>query len=154
MHTSFERAQMNRLKQGSLSVCAAFCMMVSQAYGQLTTATLTGTVTDSSGAAIAGAALKLDDVTRGTSRAAVGDAGGRFSFDFVPVGSYRLTVSQGGFATVTRSNLDLVSGQVLDLPIELAVQQQTQSIEVQANAAALDTTEAQQVATLNSTFVH
>jgi carboxypeptidase family protein/TonB-dependent receptor-like protein len=145
---------MSRLKQGLLCICAAFCMVVSQAYGQLTTATLTGTVTDASGAAIAGATLKLDNITRGTSRAAVADAGGRFSFDFVPVGTYRLTVTQSGFETGTRSGIELVSGQVLDLPIQLSIQQQTQSIEVQANAAALDTTEAQQVATLNDAFVH
>jgi hypothetical protein len=82
----------------------------------------------------------------------VTDAGGRFAFDFVPVGANRLTVSQSGFETGTRSGIELVSGQVLDLPIQLAIQQQTQSIEVQANAAALDTTEAQQVATLNETM--
>jgi hypothetical protein len=64
-----------------------------------------------------------------------------------------LTVSQSGFESGTRSGIELVSGQVLDLPIQLAIQQQTQSIEVQANAAALDTTEAQQVATLNETYV-
>jgi hypothetical protein len=144
---------MNRLKKLSRCVCAA-AGLISQAYSQLTTATLTGTATDGSGAAIAGAAVKLDNVTRGTSRTALTDGGGRFSFDFVPVGSYRLTVSQSGFETGTRSGLDLASGQVLDLPIQLAIQQQTQVVEVQANAAALDTTEAQQVATLNDTYVH
>lgn len=132
---------------------AAICLAM-QANAQLTTATLTGTVTDSSGAAIAGAAVKLDNVNRGTSRTSSTDAGGRFSFDFVQVGSYRLTVTQTGFETGIRSALDLVSGQVLDLPIQLAIQQQSQSVEVQANAAALDLTEAQQVATLNDTFVH
>jgi len=154
MHNVVRKAHMNRLKQGSLCVFAAICLFVSHANGQLTTATLTGTVTDASGAAIPGATLKLDNVTRGTSRTAVTDAGGRFSFDFVPVGTYRLTVSQSGFEIGTHSGIELVSGQVLDLPIQLAIQQQTQSIEVQANAAALDTTEAQQVATLNEAFVH
>jgi hypothetical protein len=149
----FEGAQMNRLKQLSLFVCAAICM-ITQANGQLTTATLTGTITDGSGAAVPGASLKLDNITRGTSRTAVADGGGRFSFDFVPVRAYRLTVSQTGFETGTRSGLELSSGQVLDLPIQLAIQQQTQTIEVQANAAQLDTTEAQQVATLNEAYVH
>lgn len=128
--------------------------MVFHAYGQLTTATLTGTITDESGAAVPGAALKLDNLTRGATRTAVADASGRFSFDFVQVGSYRLTVSQSGFAAATRSGLDLVSGQVLDLPIQLAIQQQTASVEVSANVAALDTTEAQQVATLSDAQVH
>lgn len=127
---------------------------ISQANGQLTTATVRGTVTDQSGAAIPGAALTLENLTRGASRTAVSDNGGRFSFDFVAVGSYRLTVSQAGFATGTRSGLDLASGQVMDLPMQLAVQQQATTVEVTANAAQLQTTEAQQVSTLNDAQVH
>jgi len=137
----------------SLCALAAVCL-ISQAYGQLTTATVRGTVTDATGAAIPGATLTLDNLTRGASRTGVSDSSGRFSFDFVQVGSYRLTVTQKGFETGTRSGIDLVSGAVLDLPIQLSVQQQTTSVEVTANAAALDTTEAQQVATLNDAQVH
>ena len=144
---------MKTLKQLLLCALAAVCMM-SQVYGQLTTATVRGTVTDATGAAIPGATLTLDNLTRGASRTGVSDASGRFSFDFVQVGSYRLTVAQKGFETGTRSGIDLASGAVLDLPIQLSVQQQTTSVEVSANAAALDTTEAQQVATLNDSQVH
>jgi Carboxypeptidase regulatory-like domain/TonB dependent receptor len=144
---------MINLKQVLFFLGAAFCMLT-QANAQLTTATVTGTITDVSGAAIPGAAVKLENVNTGTSLAATTDQAGRFSFDFVPVGSYRLTASQGGFATATRPGVDLVAGQVLDLPIQLSLQQQTQTVEVQANASALDTTEAQQVATLNDSFVH
>ena len=124
--------------------------MMSQAYGQLTTATVTGTVTDATGAAIPGATLNLENThpRRYADRASL-TASGRFSFDFVQVGSYRLTVTQKGFETGTRSGIDLAAGTVLDLPMQLSVQQQTASVEVSANAAALDTTEAQQVATLN-----
>jgi len=144
---------MRRLKQLSLCVLAAICM-TSQVYAQLTTATVTGTVTDATGAAIPGAALTLENTTRGAVRTAVSDPSGRFSFDFVQVGSYRLTVTQKGFETGTRSGLDLAAGQVIDLPMQLSVQQQTTSVEVSANAAALDTTEAQQVSTLNDSQVH
>jgi len=47
-------------------------------------ATVTGTVTDASGAAIPGVALKLENTNTGTSLAAVADQAGRFSFDFRP----------------------------------------------------------------------
>ena len=139
---------MNKLKCFSLCTWVTICM-ISQAYGQLTTATVTGTVTDPSGGPIPDAGVTLVNLSRGATRTAVADAAGRFSFDFVQVGTYRLTVSQTGFATGTRSGLELVSGQVIDLPIQLAVQQQTTTVEVQANAAQLETTEAQQVATIN-----
>ena len=144
---------MKTLRHIFLCALAAACMM-SQAFGQLTTATVRGTVTDATGAAIPGAALTLENLTRGASRTGVSDTSGRFSFDFVQVGNYRLTVSQKGFDTGTRSGIDLVAGTVLDLPIQLSVQQQTTSVEVSANVAALDTTEAQQVATLNDAQVH
>ena len=144
---------MGTLRYISCCALAAACMMP-QVYGQLTTATVRGTVTDATGAAIPGATLTLDNLTRGASRTGVSDASGRFSFDFVQVGSYRLTVTQKGFETGTRSGIDLVSGSVLDLPIQLSVQQQSTSVEVSANAAALDTTEAQQVSTLNDAEVH
>jgi Carboxypeptidase regulatory-like domain/TonB dependent receptor len=144
---------MRTLRHISWCALAAVCMM-SQAYGQLTTATVRGTVTDATGAAIPGATLTLDNLARGASRTGTSDTSGRFSFDFVQVGSYRLTVTQKGFETGTRSGIDLVSGSVLDLPIQLSVQQQTTSVEVSANVAALDTTEAQQVATLSDSQVH
>ena len=90
----------------------------------------------------------------GVARPAVSGADGRFSFDFVAVGTYRLTVSQSGFNNLVRSGLELSAGQVLDLPLQLDIQQQTQSVEVLAEAAVLDTTTAEQVAALNESQVH
>jgi hypothetical protein len=126
----------------------------STAHGQLTTATVSGTVTDASGAAIPSASLRLENVSRAVAREAVSGTDGRFSFDFVAVGTYRLTVSQSGFNTTVRSGLELSAGQVVDMPIQLEIQQQTQTVEVAAEAAALDTTTAEQVAALNSSQVH
>ena len=74
------------LNRISLCALAATCL-ISQVYGQLSTATVRGSITDASGAGIPGAALNLENTTRGASRTAVSDEGGRFSFDFVPVGS-------------------------------------------------------------------
>ena len=144
---------MRLLRQIFLCALTAICV-TSPAYGQLTTATVRGTVTDATGAAIPGATLTLENVAQGASRTGVSDVSGRFSFDFVPVGNYRLSVSQKGFETGTRSGISLVAGTVLDLPMQLSVQQQSTSVEVSANAAALDTTEAQQVATLDDAQVH
>jgi len=144
---------MSRLQQFSLCAWAAICSS-SLAYGQLTTATVSGTVTDASSAAIPGAAIRLENVSRAVARTATSGADGRFSFDFVAVGTYRLTVSQSGFSNVARSGLELSVGQVLDMPIQLEIQQQTQTVEVAAEAAALDTTTAEQVAALNESQVH
>ena len=138
-----------------LLLCAWFviCLMA-PANGQVTTATVKGTVTDPSGAAIPTASLKLENTSRGVSRTAVASADGRFSFDFVGVGTYQLTVSQSGFNNLVRSGLELTSGQVLELPLQLDVRQQSQSVEVSATVAAIDTSTAEQVATLNDAQVH
>ncbi len=144
---------MKTVKHIWLCAWVAICM-IPQAKGQLTTATVRGTITDQTGAGIPGAALTLENLTRGASRTAMSDDGGRFSFDFVAVGAYRLTVSKAGFETGTRSGLQLASGQVMDLPMQLSVQQQATSVEVTANAAELQTTEAQQVSTLDDAQVH
>src|ERR1700676_717409 len=109
-----------------LLLCAWYviCLMA-PASGQITTATINGTVTDPSGAAIPDASLRLENTSRGVSRTAVSSGDGRFSFDFIGVGAYQLTVSQRGFNNFVRSGLELTSGQVMVLPIQLEVQQQS-----------------------------
>src|SRR5690349_4192865 len=109
---------MSKLERFSLCAWAAICAM-SQAYAQLTTATVSGTITDASGSAVPGATLRLESVSRGVARTVASGADGRFSFDFVAVGTYRLAVSQSGFNNAVRSGLELSAGQVLDLPIQL-----------------------------------
>ena len=137
------------LALGWLAAC-----LVAPAYGQITTASVNGTVTDASGAGVPNAVVKLEETSRAVARTAVSNADGRFSFDFVAVGTYRLTVSQTGFNDRVRSGLELSSGQVLVLPMQLEVQQQSQSVEVSAAPTEIDTSTAVQVATLNDSQVH
>ena len=128
-----------------ISICVSV-FFASALYAQQNTATVTGTVRDSSGAAVPAASITLENINRGVTRTATSDSSGFFSFDFVVIGTYRLTVTQSGFASTVRSGLDLTAGQVLDLPLQLELQQQKQTVEVMAEAAALDTTSVQQTA--------
>ena len=143
---------MTRLHRFALSAWMAICL-ICPAYSQLTTATITGTLSDASGATVPGAAITLENVVRAVAQTTTSGPDGRFSFDFVAVGNYRLTISQTGFTTLVRSGLELSAGQVVDLPIQLQVQQQTQTVEVGAQALALDTTTAEQVAALSESQV-
>jgi hypothetical protein len=122
-------------------------------YGQQTTANIRGTITDPSGAPIGGASVKLERSGQGVSRTASSASDGRFSFTFVPPGPYAITVSQGGFADVVRSGLQLESGQDMDLPIQLNLKQVSEQVEVTATTT-LDTTTAEQRATLSTTQVN
>ncbi|HZW96918.1 MAG TPA: carboxypeptidase regulatory-like domain-containing protein [Candidatus Eremiobacteraceae bacterium] len=61
------------------------------------TASLTGTVTDSSGAAVPGAQVVVTDALHGINRTAESNGSGDFLFASLPIGSYDLTVSSTGF---------------------------------------------------------
>ena len=62
---------------------------------QQTTATLSGTVTDSSGAAVAGVAIKATNLGTNQTREAVTDAAGTYSIPFLPAGDYKVCNRRG-----------------------------------------------------------
>ena len=66
---------------------------------------ISGTITDPSGAVIPGAALKLVNTAQQTIYQAVSDRQGLYSFPNLPVGHYDLTISAAGFATNERPTL-------------------------------------------------
>ena len=144
---------MTKRKNLLLCACVAICF-IAPMHAQITTASVNGTVTDATGAGVPNASLRLEETSRGVSRTAVSSAAGRFTFDFVTIGTYRLTVSAAGFSDKVRTGLNLSSGQDLDLPVQLDVQQQSQSVEVSAAPADIDTSTAVQIATLNDAQVH
>src|SRR5579859_20024 len=87
------------------------CLMFSAPFLALSqtapTSTLTGTVVDATGGAVANAPLELTNTaTRWTRRGAT-DRQGRFLFSPIPPGIYDLTVSAAGFATVKRQAIAL-----------------------------------------------
>lgn len=134
--------------------CLCTLVLIGQLHAQQNTANLSGTVTDTSNATVAGATVRLESVGTGVVRSVTSAADGRFSFQFLPVGTYSLTVSQTGFHDVVRSGLQLATGQDLNLPIQLELQQVRETVQVMAEAAALDTTSVEQRATLTLSQVN
>jgi hypothetical protein len=93
--------------------------MVAVVNAQTSTATLTGVVTDPSSAAIVNAQIQI--CNQGTSRVektVSGDSGG-FSFNFLPVGTYDVTVQVPGFQAIERKGLIFAAGQTLRLDLQL-----------------------------------
>ena len=83
-------------------------------------ASLTGRVTDSSGAVIRNARVTLRATTTGTAYRLTTDAGGRFRFPYLQVGQYEVTVHEGGFNEAKRT-VNLTIGAAFDLAVSLAV---------------------------------
>jgi hypothetical protein len=70
-------------------------------------ASISGIVTDSTGAVIVGATVKVRNTETSVTRTQTSDAGGRYRATLLPVGRYEVTVEQTGFRTETRTGITL-----------------------------------------------
>lgn len=106
---------------GALALAAAALFYAAPAMAQgVTTASVRGRITDSTGAAVVGATIQLTNTSTGQQFQTQSRNDGRYNLENVPVGGpYTLTVKAIGFQPATRSGFRLSLGQVLDLPILL-----------------------------------
>src|SRR5271169_4413447 len=106
---------------------------------------INGTVTDPSGAVLAGASVKATNAATGVAVTAISTSDGEFSFQDLPLGAYKVTVSATGFQTASVDNVTVTAGAVYTLPVKLTVGSAgTTAVEVSAAALTLDTTTAAQ----------
>src|SRR5512132_1963141 len=85
------------------------------------TASIFGTVDDAQGAAIAGASITLTSVLTGQVRVTITDESGRYTFNLLPVGSYRLAVEQPAFRRYERSGILLQANQNAKVDVRMEV---------------------------------
>jgi hypothetical protein len=110
---------------------------------------LAGTVTDSSGAALVNAAVKLESPSTGFSRTINTTSSGDFLFAELPTGIYQLTVTQPGFEVKRVAHIEVAVAKTTNVPIQLGVAQQQSVVEVSAAAVALETTSTALVAVVD-----
>jgi len=146
---------MKKLQSGALALCCLALMILicgaNSAFAQEVTATITGTVTDQSGAAVAGATITAKSVERGTTYTAVSNDAGIYRIPLLPVGNYDLRVEKTGFQTSLYPPFTLVLNQVARVDVELKVGQVSQTIEVTGAAPILKTESTQVDTIINST---
>jgi len=116
------------------------CLAASAASGQDTTATLLGTLTDSSGSVVPGVTISVRNVDTSQARTATSDEGGRYRLPLLPPGRYELTAQLSGFQTVVRSGITLTVGQEAVVNMQMALGNITESIRVDAAAPLVETT--------------
>jgi Carboxypeptidase regulatory-like domain/TonB-dependent Receptor Plug Domain len=100
--------------------------------------TIQGTVTDPSGAVIAGATAAIHNPVSGLDRTAISDTSGNFSFPNVPYNPYHLTVTAPGF-TSHSEDIDVRSAVPVNLKIGLTLGQATTSVTVEAGGDLIET---------------
>lgn len=122
-----------------LMAAAFFCASVDAQV----TSNILGTVTDQSGAAVAGAKVVARNVETNATKESVSDSAGRFRVPLLPVGSYDLTVEASGFAKYVQSGITLRLNQDADIPVSLKVGSVADTINVTSDAALINTTNAE-----------
>jgi hypothetical protein len=112
-----------RAKDAILSVliAAIFFLVAIAAHAQVVGGSITGTVTDPSGALISNASIHIHNDDTGAVRTLTTSSSGTFTAPSLAVGAYTLTAEAPGFAAYKRSGITLTVGQSLELTLPLAV---------------------------------
>jgi len=139
--TPFESITRNR-NLAWISAVIVILLLVPCAQAQLYTASVTGTVTDPSGAAVVSARVTLVDAEKGYSYTATTDGEGRYLFRQVPPGTYQISVDAAGFQTERKEGIKLDINQNADVGFSLKIGKTTEVVEVKETAVQLQTQDA------------
>jgi hypothetical protein len=113
---------------GVLGCCLA-------AHAQGAGASLTGTITDPSGASVSGATVTLTNVGTNATVTSKSDATGVYLFRLIPPGNYALTITSSGFARYKQTGITLHVSQSEALSVQLTLAQaQNETVSVTADA--------------------
>ncbi len=123
-----------------LSVCVVVLLFTSLALAQSFRGTIQGTVTDSSGASVPGAQVKVVSAETGLTRTVVTTDDGVYSAAELPPGTYSVTISKAGFRTATLKGVDVSVSAVSRANISLTPGEIKESVEVNADLPLIETT--------------
>ncbi|MGA3035595.1 MAG: carboxypeptidase-like regulatory domain-containing protein, partial [Terracidiphilus sp.] len=124
------------------------------AYSQVEEGSITGQVTDTTGAVVANALVTLVNVEQGIKLETHSDAGGSYTFSPVRIGHYTVSVTAQGFATTTQKNLTVNVAQALLVNVQLKPGATTETVVVNTAPPLLQTEEASVGQTIGSKEVN
>jgi hypothetical protein len=120
-------------------------------YGQSSAGTISGRVVDTSGGAIAGAQVRVTNEVDQQARAFDTTGMGDFSFPQLPPGDYKLSVKMPGFKQYEKTGIHLSASDSLDVgALRLDVGAVSETIEVQAQGAVVETATGDRAALIDS----
>jgi outer membrane receptor protein involved in Fe transport len=119
--------------------CVAGTLLAPRCSAQEITASIYGTVADSSGGAVPDATVMVFDTNTGAQRTTATTQAGVFFFIRLPIGDYRLTVDKNGFKKYEQARIHLDVNDKLNLNITLEVGAVTQTVTVTSEAPLLST---------------
>src|SRR2546421_8658202 len=127
--------KVSRLFSGLLVLVLGSAMLL----GQGSTAQISGTVTDQSGAVLPGVEITATQADTGVARTTVSNETGAYVLPNLAIGPYRLEASLPGFRTFAQTGIVLEVNGNPTFNVTMEVGQVSEQVEVQANAAAVET---------------
>jgi len=121
---------------------AVLLLMFATASSAQVSATLSGNVTDQSGAAVSAATVTAKNLETGAVRTTTTDEAGQYRVFSLPIGEYEVLVTKQGFAEQVRTGLRLVVGQDANVNVTLRVGPVSQQIKVNSDAPLVSVTTA------------
>jgi hypothetical protein len=119
----------------ALAMALSSQRLAAQGYGSIV-----GTVTDATGAAVAGATVTVQQTDTGRQTIATSSQAGGYVFPTLPPAGYSLSVTSKGFETYQQTGLELQADQSLTVNAKLAVGSATETVQVTAEVPQVDTT--------------
>ncbi len=116
---------------------AALFAAAAPAFSQTSRGTVTGVVTDQSGAAVAGAKVELTGTLTNVTRETETNASGLYRFDAVDLGTFDITVHMTGFRNSVVRSFTVAAGQVSTVDVRLDVGETQTTVEVSGQALSL-----------------
>src|SRR5260370_16710172 len=109
------------------------------AFAQNISGTITGVVTDDSGALVADASVAVTSVQTGASRTSHTNSEGSFSFPELNPGIYNISVTKQGFKKVQEKNIELHVSDITNVPIKLPLGTVSETVVVEASPVQVET---------------
>src|SRR6266404_1515269 len=128
--------------------------LASSASAQLYTGSISGTVTDPSGAVVSGAHVNATDADKGFAFTATSDSGGRYVVRQLPPAKYTVSATASGFKTERKEGVTLDVNQNATVDFSLKVGGTSEVVDVQAGAVELQTQDAVTGQVIDRRFVN
>ena len=126
---------------------------ISSCFAQTNRGTLTGVITDPSGAVVPGVKIVATHVETGTVSNTVASEGGSYTIPALPIGLYRIEFEANGFKKAIRNQVELASGATLRQDIALEIGSVGESVQVSAQSSPLETETTRQASTIQEKLV-
>jgi hypothetical protein len=120
-------------------VCLGFLLVAGVAPAQVDQGTITGTVTDNTGAVVPNAHVTITNIDTGLALEVKSNGSGNYVFTPLKIGNYVVSASAAGFQTTTQENLHLDAQQRLQANLSLKPGQISQTVTVSSAVALLQT---------------